>query len=131
MTIDEVIEQEIKQVEMYRCEYECDCDYYGQDFIDDYYDELDYIKKMREHEQLAEWLEELKVYQQHEIICNNGYNAGYKKAIDDFERIMCEELKDYIDHKDYMCVGFSLHKFTRDLAKQLKAGGDNERNGNK
>ena len=34
--------------------------------------------------QLAEWLEELKVYQQHEIICNNGYNAGYNKAIDDF-----------------------------------------------
>ena len=37
-----------------------------------------------EHEQIADWLEELKVYQQHEIICNKGYNAGYNKAIDDF-----------------------------------------------
>ena len=38
----------------------------------------------KEHEQLAEWLEELKVYQQHEIICNKGYNSGYNKALDDF-----------------------------------------------
>ena len=38
----------------------------------------------KEHEQIAEWLEELKVYQQHEIICHKGYNAGYNKAIDDF-----------------------------------------------
>ena len=35
-------------------------------------------------EQIAEWLEELRAYQQHEIICRNGYNAGYNKAIDDF-----------------------------------------------
>lgn len=53
---------------------------------------------------------------------NKGYTDGYNNAIDDFERIMCEELKDYIDNKDYMCVGLSLHKFTRDLAEQLKAG---------
>ena len=38
-------------------------------------------------QQLTEWLEELKVYQQHEIICNKGYNAGYNKAIDDFVRV--------------------------------------------
>ena len=62
MTIDEAIELERKQAEMYRCEYECDCDYYGKDFIDDYADELDYIKNMQEHEQYAEWLEELKMY---------------------------------------------------------------------
>ena len=40
-------------------------------------------KCVQESEQLAEWLEELKVYQQHKIICNRGYNAGYNKAIDD------------------------------------------------
>ena len=38
----------------------------------------------KEYEQIAEWLEELKVYQQHEIICHKGYNAGYNKALDDF-----------------------------------------------
>lgn len=41
-------------------------------------------KWQREQYQIANWLEELKVYQQHEIICNKGYNAGYNKAIDDF-----------------------------------------------
>lgn len=38
--------------------------------------------------QIAEWLEELKVYQQHEIICRKGYNAGYNKAIDDFVKLV-------------------------------------------
>ena len=43
-----------------------------------------FLREAEEHEHLAEWLEELKIYQQHEIICNKGYNAGYNKAIDDF-----------------------------------------------
>lgn len=47
------------------------------------------------HKQIAEWLEELKAYQQHEIICNKGYNAGYNKAVDDF----AERLKPIIDEK--------------------------------
>ena len=34
-------------------------------------------KCVQESKQIAEWLEELKVYQQHEIICNKGYNALY------------------------------------------------------
>lgn len=38
-------------------------------------------KCVKESQQLAEWLEELKVYQQHEIICNKGYNVGYNNAI--------------------------------------------------
>ena len=41
-------------------------------------------RSAEEHEQIAEWLEELKVYHQHEVICNKGYNAGYNKALDDF-----------------------------------------------
>ena len=48
----------------------------------------------KEHEQLAEWLEELKVYQQHEIICNKGYNAGYNKAIDDFAENISLEISE-------------------------------------
>ena len=60
MTIDEAIEHERKQAEMYRCEYECECDYYSKGFVDDHADEFECIKKMREHEQLVEWIEELK-----------------------------------------------------------------------
>ena len=61
ITLDEAIENERKQAKMYRCEYECDCDYYGKSFVDEHADEFDYIKKMYEHEQRAKWFEELKV----------------------------------------------------------------------
>lgn len=53
-------------------------------------------KCVQESKQLAEWLEELKIYQQHEIICNKGYNAGYNKAIDDCKELfreLAEQLK--------------------------------------
>ena len=72
--------------------------------------------------QLAEWLEELKVYQQHEIICNKGYNEGYNKAIDDFVKLV---------HKhDWNIRNINENSFIYGaidtLAEQLKAGGKNE-----
>lgn len=48
------------------------------------------------------------------------YKDTYNKGIEDFERIMCEELKKYIDSKEYMNVGLTLHKFTRKLADDLR-----------
>ena len=71
--------------------------------------------------QLAEWLEELKVYQQHEIICNKGYNEGYNKAIDDFVKLV---------HKhDWNIRNINENSFIYGaidtLAEQLKAGGEN------
>ena len=68
--------------------------------------------------QIAVLLEELKVYQQHEIICNKGYNAGYNKAIDDCKELTFREVV-YYD---------SLNDRTefRELAEQLKAGVENE-----
>ena len=81
-----------------------------------------------EHEQIAEWLEELKVYQQHEIICNKGYNAGYNKAIDDF----AEKLIRYVGC-GHLCSpteirwsDLSVVEMVKELAEQLKAGGENE-----
>ena len=72
--------------------------------------------------QLAEWLEELKVYQQHEIICNNGYNKGYNKAIDDFVKLV---------HKhDWNIRNINENSFIYGaidtLAEQLKEGGEND-----
>ncbi len=67
--------------------------------------------------QLAEWLEELKVYQQHEIICNKGYNAGYNKAIDDIKEKLMQNGFIYTQH--------ALDVFDG-IAEQLKAGGENE-----
>ena len=98
MTLDDAIENERKQAKMYRCEYECECDYYSKGFVDDHADEFECIKKMYDHEQIAEWLEELKMYK--EVGTVEGYksaiecyneeytirksNKQYNKAIDDF-----------------------------------------------
>ena len=60
MTIDEAIEHERELVKVYRCVYECECDFYGSMFVHDNSDRFDCNKDMQEHEQLAEWLEELK-----------------------------------------------------------------------
>ena len=71
-------------------------------------------KCVQESEQLAEWLEELKIYQQHEIICNKGYNAGYNKAIDDIKEKLMQNGFIYTQH--------ALDVFN-EIAEQLKAGG--------
>ena len=78
-------------------------------------------KCVQESKQLAEWLEELKIYQQHEIICNKGYNAGYNKAIDDFVKLV---------HKhDWNIRNINENSFIYGaidtLAEQLKAGEEN------
>ena len=70
-------------------------------------------KCVQESEQLVEWLEELKVYQQHEIICNKGYNAGYNKAIDDFVSRMLEE----------GIIGLVQYAKIKEMAEQLKESG--------
>ena len=138
ITLDEAIEQERKQAEMYRCEYECECDYYGKDFIDDYADELDCIKNMQEHEQLAEWLEELKFIRQWKsdvmdefckYDCNSveeARNNGYNKALDDFKKILTiEKIKEYAESDGFINLNnCSLMIF--DIAEQLKVGGENE-----
>ena len=64
------------------------------------------------HEQIADWLEELKVYQQHEIICRKGYNAGYNKAIDDFINIAKEH--------DFKHGKKDITNWVEFFAKQLK-----------
>lgn len=85
------------------------------------YYNTDCIKCAEEHEQLAEWLEELKAYKRNTDICPmcdtycsylaDEFEEGYRKAIDDF----AEELKDYfvIPH-DVRVVEMK--------AEQLKAG---------
>ena len=67
----------------------------------------------KEQEQIADWLEELKVYQQHEIICHKGYNSGYNKAIDD--------LLGGMNQITYNCQDADeLFEKICDLAEQLK-----------
>ena len=77
-------------------------------------------KCAEEHEQLAEWLEELKVYQQHKFICNKGYNAGYNKAIDDFVRFA--NTMPTIESED----GEIRPMWLEEMAEQLKVGGNDD-----
>ena len=75
---------------------------------------------MQESEQLVEWLEELKVYQQHKIICNKGYNAGYNKAIDDFVRFA--NTMPTVEEED----GEIRPMWLEEMAEQLKEGGNDD-----
>ena len=90
------------------------------------YYNTDCLKCAEEHEQIAEWLELLKWYQQgmEDIPSESGvlpkdvYHAGYEKAIDDFVNA-CKE--------DILCQSFGLHaNGIERIAEQLKAGGENE-----
>ena len=79
-----------------------------------------------EHEQIAEWLEELKVYQQHEIICNKGYNAGYNKAIDDFVKALQKKIEKDLANPDLALeckkCGIWKNYDVKEIAEQLKEG---------
>lgn len=118
MTIDEAIEQEKFKARVDRIKAN------KRIFHNNDEDEISACNRSaEEHEQLAEWLEELKIYQQHEIICNKSYNAGYNKAIDDFVKLV---------HKhDWNIRNINENSFIYGaidtLAEQLKAGGENER----
>ena len=92
--------------------------------ISPYY-KADCIKCAEEHEQLAEWLEELKAYRVHIFsgdMTQEMLKEQYNKAIDDFIR-KCEMesrvILDEIIHLSY--YGLSTRELQR-IAEQLKAG---------
>ena len=100
------------------------------------YYNTDCIKCAEEHEQLAEWLEELKEYKenQHRSL-RHMYEKGYNKAIDDF----VERLTTYLGIENATKYGnknaeqmrnsygtfmnYEIAESIEDVAEQLKAGG--------
>ena len=129
MTIDEKIAKEKANAEKLRKIIETGYD--GEISIEALFcDDTDAIKEVyerfencaKEHEQLAEWLEELKALRDGlKIKCDSlnealekGKKVGYNKAIDDFVNA-CKE--------DILCQTFGLHiKEIERIAEQLKAG---------
>ena len=82
-----------------------------------------FLREAEEHEQLAEWLEELKKIKSNgRYVQGNkaGQKIGYNKAIDDFVNV-CEKQfttmygQRYVDMRDIV-----------NIAEQLKAGEKNE-----
>lgn len=86
------------------------------------------IKCAEEHEQLAEWLEELKALRNGlNIKCDSLNNAlekgkkiGYNKALDDFVKFASD--MPTVDEEDGEIRPMRL----KEMAEQLKAGGENE-----
>ena len=93
----------------------------------------DCLKCAEEHEQLAEWLEELKAYREKKCdksvylasksvdkidAVNKGYIDGYNKAIDDCKELTFREV--------VYCDSLNDRTEFRELAEQLKAK-NNER----
>ena len=125
MNIDEEIIHQREMARLNRSEYESDCIFYGKEVVDKG-KKPKCLKRAEKHEQIAEWLEELKVYQQHKIICNKGYNAGYNKAIDDFKE---ELFKNSERARPVGWLGYSeivTCEKIYEIAEQLKAGGNDD-----
>ena len=133
MTIDEAIEKHRKIAETKKTLYDaCILEEYNRHLLREY----------KEHEQLAEWLEELKMYK--EVGTVEGYksaiecyneeytirksNKQYNKAIDDF----ANKIINYVDC-GHLCEplqvrwsDYSVVEMVKRMAEQLKAGGKNE-----
>ena len=124
MTIDEAIEQEKFKARVDRIKAN------KRIFHNNDEDEISACHRSAEkHEQLAEWLEELKAYREIGTVeeckgCVLEILEAYNKAIDDFksrleERILAGKMIDekfaYIDNCDI-----------DEIVEQLKAGGENE-----
>ena len=92
------------------------------------YYNTDCIKCAEEQEQIAEWLEELKAYKQNTDICPicdtycsylaEEFENGYNKAIDDCKELTFREV--------VYCDSLNDRTEFRELAEQLKGGGENE-----
>lgn len=121
MSIDEAIAHAREVARKNRDEYEFECSYFGKETVDNG-EKLDCVRCAEEHEQLAEWLEELKAFQENkwtDIYIKRGYN----KAIDDFSNALADDLTWLMKFGDevYSDVGIDV----RIRAEQLKAGGEN------
>lgn len=99
------------------------------------------LKCAEEHEQLAEWLEELKSYKSDSVTretfermkskaYEKGYRQGYNKAIDELSHELKETFNseiplNYASTKPFFTLENS-RKIIDYIAEQLKGGGENE-----
>ena len=129
MTIDEAIAKERKKEDLHRFN---SCHIYAELYADDA-EEIENaknrcIKCAKEHEQIAEWLEELKALKNGlNIKCDNlnealekGKKIGYNKALDDFVKFASDVPT--VEEED----GEIRPMWLEEIAEQLKEGAENE-----
>ena len=136
MTLDEVIEKESKIAKENQKIVDTQIVFDNVSISELYCDDTEVIeehlsnyKKCAEyHEQIAEWLEELKAYRNHVFsgeMTQSMLKEERNKAIDDFVQKVKEHqyvLSDVINSKDYGMFTVGIEQ----IAEQLKAGGENE-----
>ena len=115
MTIDEAIARERELAEIYRNDIVPKEDYHNMPWKDMLNKRKS--KAAEEHEQLAEWLEELKAYREIGTVeeCKNSVldiQKAYNKAIDDCEELTFREV--------VYCDSLNDRTEFRELAEQLK-----------
>ena len=115
LSIDEAIAQEQEIAEIYRNDIVPKEDYHNMPWID-MENELN-MTRAEEHEQLAEWLEELKAYREIGTVeeCKNSVldiQKAYNKAIDDCKELTFREV--------VYCDSLNDRTEFRELAEQLK-----------
>ena len=95
----------------------------------------DCIQRGKYHEQLAEWLEELKAYREIGTVeeCKNSIldvQKEYNKAIDDFVKALQEKIEKDLSNPDLALeckkCGIWKNYDIAEIAEQLKAGGNIE-----
>ena len=129
LSIDEAIAHAREVAEEQRkdngnCEYKAE---YGCKGCADYYSKP-CIECAEEHEQLADWLEELKDYRenQHRSL-RHMYEKGYNKALDDFVKFANTMPTVETDDGEFIK---RFNEFTAtttlEIAEQLKAGVTND-----
>lgn len=129
MTIDEAIEHELKIAKSRRKTFD-KCNERKNSYACRLcFETQTCLEYAEEHEQLAEWLEELKAIKDGGIPIIHGKaelelhdKAIRNEAIDDF----AEKLSIAFDETDIEEYGFYPKNLVRQVAEQLKAGGEND-----
>ena len=122
LSIDEAIARERQLAKMHRNNIVAKEDYHNMPWISEN-NEVN-MRNAEEHEQLAEWLEELKVIKSDgftDDLLNMGFTKGYNKAIDDFVQKVKEHqyvLSDVINSKDYGMFTVGIEQIAEELKEQ-------------
>ena len=119
LSIDEAIAREREIAEMHRNDIVPKENYRNMPWIDKNNEAS--MRNAEEHEQLAEWLEELKAYKenQHRSL-RHMYEKGYNKALDDFVKFA--NTMPTVETDD----GEIRPMWLEEMAEQLKEGGNIE-----
>ena len=120
LSIDEAIAREKELTEIYRNDIVSKEDYHNMPWID-MENELN-MRRAKEHEQLAEWLEELK-----EMRKNQGQIADfwYQEGISRESKLIfdkIEEIKNRYNVEDFAIIGvlIKVQEIALEIAEQLK-----------